>query len=158
MDTTIFDAAIGNGCSRRMAELLAHRRCPALNTDKMFFARHGALGDELHPEYLKGVVKDARRHGYHPTPGDVYMPGLAQFRGDPAAFVSRSTGAKARIKAYMDDIERGPDSDPLANPTLADDIVMEKIDEMAANDPGLLQRRDVRDVREEVLEKHGPRK
>jgi hypothetical protein len=155
MDRKIYRKAIANGCTPRMAEMLASRRGPQLATDKAFFNRVGLLGDQFDEQYVQNVVHDARREGYQPSAGDMYMPGLADFRGDPKAFVSRSTGARKKLKAYMDRLERGPGCDPMKK-GIAPDIVDEMVERKAMEDPGLLQRRDVREVREEVIATHSP--
>ena len=158
MNQAIYKQAIKNGCAPRLAEMLASRRAPRLDTDKAFFNGQKGLAD-LPEEYRNNVVKDARACGYEPSPGDIYMPGLAEFRGDPKAFVSRATGAKRKIKEHVRRCERGPSSDPLAKENrvpLGEDIVTERIGDMVAEDPGLLERRSLNDVREEVIHKHGP--
>jgi hypothetical protein len=155
MNQAIYQQAIRNGCTPRMAEMLASRQAPRLDTDKVFFSRMGGL-EELPEGYREHVIEDARAHGYAPSPGDTYLPGLADFRGDPKAFVSRATGAKRKLKEHIDRCKAGPLEDPLGKPTLAEDIISERMQDMAAEDPGLLERRSVNDVREEIISKHGP--
>jgi hypothetical protein len=156
MNQAIYAQAKKNGCSDRLAEMLASRRAPRMDTDKEFFKRIGGM-EQLPEEYREHVVQDARACGYEPSPGDTYMPGLADFRGDPKAFISRATGGKAKVKQHLDRCKSGPMEDPLAKTTIADDIVVERIQDMVAEDPGLLERRTVHDVKEEVIAKHGPR-
>ena len=159
MNQAIYKQALKNGCTPRMAELLASRKCPALDTDKAFFNRFGNLGDENDEVYLNRITSNAQREGYTPSLGDVYAPGLADYPGDPKAFLSRSMGRRA-IKEHMDRIKRGPDSDPFEKSSrvpLAEDIVQEHISQMVAEDPGIVQRRKPSELREEVIAKHGPK-
>ena len=155
MNPAIYAQAKKNGCSDRMAELLASRKSPRLDTDKEFFKRAGGL-KELPDAYRQSVIAGARQSGYEPSPGDTYMPGLADYTGDPKAFVSRATGARGRMKEHIARCKSEPIEDPLAKATLADDIVADRMQDMIAEDPGLLERRSVNDVREEVIDKHGP--
>lgn len=160
MNQAIYDEAIESGCKPRMAEMLACRKAPSLDTDKAFFNSCPMMGDELPDTYMKNVIADARTAGYSPSQGDSYIPGLADFRGDPKGFVSRATGAKAKFKAHVDECNRQPESDPLApeNCPMREDIVQDFVRDRVAEDPGLLERRAIQDVREEVISTHGPRK
>jgi len=160
MNEAIYKEAIGNGCSESMAQILASRKFPATQTDKQFFSRFKSMGDELPEGYMNSVIKCAKRDGYDPCPGDVYLPGLARKTGDPDAFVSRATGARAKIKKHVERCERGPEKDPYAlenRVPLREDIVQDFVREKVAEDPGLLERRTIGDVREEVIAKHGPK-
>jgi hypothetical protein len=159
MNQEIYQQAIKNGCTPRMAEMLASRKCAALDTDKMFFNQFGNLGDENDPVYLNRITSNARREGYAPSVGDVYVPGLADYPGDPKAFVSRASGRGA-IKKHMARVERGPESDPFDKASrvpLAEDIVQDHVRQMVAEDPGVVKRRKPAELREEVIAKHGPK-
>ena len=66
---------------------------PNIQTDSTFFRGVGMLGDQIDtPKDLDMRVNAARRHGYSPGQNDMYIPTLAQFPGDPRAFVSQADG------------------------------------------------------------------
>jgi hypothetical protein len=72
-----------------------HGVSPALfGGDTYFFAGKGTLADQFKgsEDQLEYLVAQAKRKGYNPNPNDVYTPALAQYPGDPAAFVPPSGG------------------------------------------------------------------
>jgi len=154
-----------SGESHRMAESIAAQRCAMGMTDDIFFAGLGMLGDNMRPAQLQSLIDTAKAQGFTPTANHVYMPGLARFRGDREAFVSRSDG-RSYIKKLIEsrgwECEggvnvkgRSPEADPLdsAKP-LADDIIADTARDMIKADPevGKLSRRE---LRERIVEKHG---
>jgi hypothetical protein len=173
MNQTIYAAAKANGCTDRLAELLASRRIRMGATDKSYFAKFGRLGDELGPEHLNQVVSEARKHGYTPSQSDVYMPNLAQFPGDPDAFVSPAEGRSkiekvAAKRGMVRDLSAGratmkfkyagPQTDPFENaPPIADDIVMSEIREMARENPDVAKE-PLAKLKAEVIKKRSPSK
>jgi hypothetical protein len=153
------------GESHRMAESLASQRCAIGMTDDIFFAGMGMLGDDMRPQQLDSLIKTAKSQGFTPTANHVYMPGLARFRGDREAFVSRSDG-RTYIKKLLESRGweadggvnvkgREPDRDPFdAAPALADDIIADSARDMIKKNPdlGKLSRAE---LRHKVVEKHG---
>jgi hypothetical protein len=112
---------------------------------------------------LKKVLAVASKHGYKPSPSDVYEPGLARFQGDPEAFVPR-TGGRGYIKNLCR--KRGwgcngavnveasaPHVDPHDTGTkLAEDLVQAHIREEIKKDPSLKGKK--KELREKIIEKH----
>jgi len=156
------------GQSHRFSEMVATQRPPRCMTDDVFFAGLPRLADQMTPGQLKYYVAQARKHGHEPSADSVYHSGLARFPGDPQAFVTRSMG-RGYIKKLCE--ERGwachgaveskgrqTESDPLADENctpLADDIVNYRVREMVSKNPEL-KKRSRKELRREVLRKHGP--
>ncbi len=149
MNQAIYDTAIRNGCTPKLAEALACRKLRHSLTDKQYFARqYRSLGDDLGEGMAEEVVAQARKHGYTPQPGDTYLPNIAAFEGDPDAFVSPADG-RGKIRRVLE--QRGarctgglefewpePNSDPLAPENIAplpDDIIREGVREMIDENP-----------------------
>jgi len=86
-------------CEERLQDALESRSFPGLNTDTTFLANRGTLDSQFEDKnLLKATVQDSMKHGYKPKPTDVYLSGLARFRGDPEAYVGAGGDAKAHIK------------------------------------------------------------
>ncbi len=140
-----------NGCSHQFAEMLALRKFPGLKTDNIFnkgrcngnqFEKVPGLGD-----HYRRIAEAA---GVSVT-GRFYCAGLADFPGDPTAWVSdrgdvlRVARAKGmRVHGYVehDPGERPPMPDVPVAPELIEAEVAARLEE----DPGLR----IDDVREEV--------
>jgi len=168
----IYDMAIADGTSPKMAEALAGWHGRGFNlgmTDTKYFASFKSLGDELHDEHLTSVVSSARNHGYEPSRNDVYMPELARFEGDPEAFVSPTHG-RQRIKDVCESrgaINDGglhfhwpkPTHDPLApenREPLGDDIIRAGIREIIEENPDAAKE-PLETVKAEVIKRRSPR-
>jgi len=151
-------------CEGGPVERLMPRRIATV-TDRELFRNRGTLADQFEgvEDQLHYVVSQARRHGYNPGINDVYMPALADFPGDPAAFVSPTDG-RGHIKKVV--ASRGEDCEGIVNykaprgtrgeepPKLAPDLVEDAVDAMIEENPSLaLKDRD--DLRQQVIEKHG---
>lgn len=161
----IYDEAISNGCSPLLAEMLAHRKAPGANTDREFFRGQRQLCDQFTPIELENLVATARSHGYNPSPNDVYLGQLARFPGDPEGFVSPS-GGRHQIQKTLE--QRGwgctgavrttlRDTEPLdTTPGLAPDIVENLVDQQVKENPDLAHK-PRQALREEVIDKHGPK-
>jgi len=171
MNQTIYDQAIAEGCTPRLAEALACRRVNMGMTDKAYFAKFNRLGDELGPEHLEQVVTEAKRHGYTPSESDVYLPNLAEFPGDPSAFISPCEGrrkiekvaaqrgmvrdksaGRATMKFKHVDTGRDPFE---SSPQVADDIVMREIRDMAIANPDVAKE-PLAKLKAEVIKRRSP--
>ena len=157
-----------NGSTHKFAEMLALQRGPALDTDDVFFSGSKPLYDQFQStRTLNTHLKASAKHGFRPSPNSTYFPGLARFRGDPEAYVTRAQG-RGYIKKLLEsrgwaceggvNVEhRQPESDPLAPENcvrLADDIIADKAKEMIAKDPSL-KKVNRKDLRAEIIKKHG---
>lgn len=97
---SIYKQAIKNGCSERLADMLASRKAPDSVTEAEYFKGRHNLADQFRDNegQLTKIVAAARKHGFNPTRSMVYEPALARFVGDPQAFVP-SSGGKEHIAA-----------------------------------------------------------
>jgi hypothetical protein len=156
----------GNG--DRFAAMLALQQAPRIMTDSVFFEGQKRLGDTFDEQYLKKITQAAIRNGYRPNPTDMYQPGLARFRGDPEAFVPAS-GGRGYIKRLCEKRgwacegavsaeHRQPDRDPMESCVpMAESLIRENAQRMVQANPDL-KRLNKRELRERVLQQHGPRK
>mgnify|MGYP001610868419 CR=1 FL=1 len=157
------------GKDHRMADMLASQRPPGCVTDDTFFGGIPRLAEQIGDDkQLQKYVNAARKHGYNPSPNDMYQPGLARFPGDPEAFINRSRG-RSYIKKLCErrgwgcagavNVEaRQPDHDP-HDPKhcepLANDIINNFAKDMVKTNPDL-KRKSRAEIRQMVLERHGP--
>lgn len=161
-----------HGESHNMAEMLAYRSAPASRTDDDFFRGQGMLDQQISDrggEYFNSVVNGYRQAtgGQSPNANHVYMPGLAQFPGDPRAFVASSGEAKRRVEELNVNVSDGffthkarePEQDPFGamamkrtkRAPIASDLKNMIKEQMVSKDPGLKGR-----INDEALEaKHG---
>jgi hypothetical protein len=138
-----------DGQSHRMAVMLATRSFPGVRTDATFnegrcngnqFEAHPALGDQ----YRR--IADASGVS---TTGKWYCSGLADYPGDPTAWVSDRGDVLrvARLKGYKVsgavEYDPGP-RDPMPDVPIADDILQDAIEGALEDDPGQ-RREDVED-------------
>ena len=159
----IYDAAIANGTSPRLAEMFACRKAPGANTDREFFVGQKQLCDQFTPIMLDKYVKQARKAGYNPSPNDVYLGQLARFPGDPEAFVSPS-GGRSQIKKVLEqrgwgctgavNVQRRDEAPDEKATGLASDLVEDFVKQEIAADPGKAFV-DKRELREQIIDRHG---
>lgn len=144
-----------SGASHKLAEMLALQIAPGLQTDTRFQSGHVNHNQFAHdPVYGAMALENARKAGVS-VEGAVYHEQLAQFPGDPQAWVrtrgdvlkicqerGRTVTGAVNYKPAMDE-GRVPDTPYEA----ADDIVQHELDKMEAkypnaakDDPGLEQR------------------
>ena len=80
------------GESHSMAQMLAYRTAPASRTDDDFFRGVGTLDKQIGDDdghYINDVTANYRKAtGHDPNPNHLYVSTLAQYPGDPRAFVA----------------------------------------------------------------------
>lgn len=159
---------IAQGMTPNLAEMLALRKAPRVMTDAVFFEGRGTLdkqfGEKDELRQLDELIAAAKSHGYTPNPNDVYEDGLADFFGDPKAFVSPS-GGMTHVRRVLEEKGVGCQgafslkSRPLDNEPehcrLAPDLVAEQVEQMMQLDPELRFKADPRELAEEAISKHG---
>ncbi len=146
------------GTSHMLAEMFAHQQPPMSNTDREFLEGRGGCYDQFQGspqgEYYRQV---AESEGFNPQ-GKVYLSGLANYPGDPRAWVS----GRGDVQRVCE--ERGFDADGAvrvraarhrdmapAGGGVAEDLVEARLERELQADPGLQERpRD--EVKEEVRE------
>ena len=154
------------GQSHKCAEMFALQQGPALDTDTTFTSGKGTLRDQFDGDEqgLQAVVTAAQRRGYTPNATDTYEPQLADFVGDPRAFVPYATGGKAHVAAVCKEkdlachgkveVKRERKPPPKEIP-LAEDLVEQNARRAIEKNPDLAHG-NMAELREEMIEKHGP--
>ena len=136
-------------------------------TDREYFRGRGSLADQFggNEKTLLKRISAARKHGYNPSPNDVYEPSMARFPGDPQAFIG-ATGGRGQIKKYCERnniTTEGGDSSvrhigserPAPAPVkLAGEVVEEIRQERILANPDLAHT-DQMKMREEIIHTHG---
>lgn len=130
-----------SGESHKMAELLAVGKFPAFKSDATFNAgRANGAQFETTPglgDYYRGIAEAAGVS----TTGRYYSAGLADFPGDPTAWVADRADVLrvAKDKGYKvsGDVEYDPgEREPMPDVAVAPEIVAEQVDAYMAKDPG----------------------
>lgn len=139
---------------------------PGTCTDREFFAGRGTLGDQFEgdDQTLEHITSVAQRNGYKPGANDVYTPALADYPGDPAAFVppdggrghirrvceSRGEGCRGLVNVKPVQYDPTPDT----GPPIAEDLIQNGVNDAIREDPSLAAKRQ--EVRENFIERHAP--
>lgn len=109
-----YKKCLRNGCSEAFALMLVLRQPPNVTTDREFYRGRHNLRQQFagDPKGFNTVLRQAKKNGYVPRPGDVYEPGLCRpgMQGDPEAFVP-ATGGRDYIKKLLE--KRGESCDGL---------------------------------------------
>lgn len=149
-----------NGCNHRLAEMLALRAFPHANTDREFLeGRCNGKQFERQPRLGERYRKMAEAAGVSTT-GKVYLGQLADFPGDPKAWVSdRSDVLRvAREKNLTVDgsvKHRGHETEPMPKVDVAEDLVDEYTAREIAENPE--KARNLDETRHEVKERLMPK-
>jgi len=144
----------GQGTSHNLAEILATGMFPGTKTDREFWHGRWDSGGGLHPaEYMhhKQIAEEA---GVSVT-GKFYCRGLADFPGDPTAWVSDRGDvlrvAREKQMKVSGLVEYNPgDRDPMPDAPLAEDIVEAIVEDRLAENPDA----NVHELRAQVIEHH----
>lgn len=150
--------------SEKLTEMLAARSAPKAQTDREFFAGQGTLADQFsgNDDQLNKVIGNAKKHGYKPQYTDTYVPALAKFAGDPAAFVSAS-GGRGHVQRVCERRGwtcngsvnvKGRPSDPGPDTVLGENLVQEAVDNLSIKNPDLARKATKRELREEAIHQH----
>lgn len=155
-----YELCRAQGTSHTLAEMFALARGPALMTDSVFLAGRGGCYDQFEGSPIMGdfYAREAKKLGVDTT-GKVYLKQLADFPGDPRAWVSgrgdvkklceeRGWGCEGGVKLKVAPATESPSQ----GGGLASDIVDRLVGEKLAMDPGA----NVQDVREKVIDQHAP--
>lgn len=158
-----------SGVGDKFAAMLSCQRAARGMTDDVFFAGIPTLANQFGSQVkLNRLIKNCQAAGFTPGPYDVYQSGLARFENDPQAVVSRAQG-RGYIKKLCE--ERGwaceggvnvqhrqPERDPLETSLpMAEDVIRSNARRMIQENPDL-KTKSRQEIRQMVLEKHGPTK
>lgn len=159
------------GSNDKFAAMVALQAGPVLSTDDTFFQGQKPLYEQFGSQkHLDRYIKAAKKRGFTPSPNSTYFSSLARFPGDPEAFVTRAQG-RSYIRKLCEQRgwacegavkvdHREPESDPLAYENckpLGEDLIRNREEQMIQKNPEL-KRADRRELREQILAKHGPSK
>jgi len=163
----LYEASRRLGNSHKCAEMLAFHRPPNAVTDREFLRGIGTLADQFDGDTvgLKAVVENARAHGYNPSYTDFYNKGLANFPGDPLAFIpadsarghvkrvceSRGDSCHGMVNVKARDVGPPPDD----KPGIAPDIVQRHVNAQIKRDPSLSGKKA--ELCEAFIERHAPK-
>ena len=166
---TLYAKARRNNAGDTFASMVSLQKAAKGMTDDVFFSGVPTLAEQFGSQVrLKRLVANCQKAGFTPGPYDVYQSGLARFPNDPQAVVSRSQG-RGYIKRLCEQRgwaceggvnvnHRQPERDPLeAAPSMAPDIIRSNASRMIQQNPEL-RHRPKEEIRQMVLDKHGPTK
>ena len=147
-----------------LAEMLETHSPPRCMTDAVFLSGIGTLAQQFagDDDVLERTVKLTKKYGYKPNANDTYIPSIAAYPGDPAAFVP-SSDARGHIKKVCE--SRGwechgavnvkkSDKQERKSTRLGKDLVEQNVQRMVEKNPDLARvRKD--DLRAEAITKFG---
>lgn len=157
------EALYGN----QLADMLSSQQAPRVMTDDVYLAGVGSLEQQIpEKDHLELVTKTAMAHGYKPKASDYYRPDLAEFPGDPKAFLNHGQGlghlkkTLAERGMHMDrdgDVHcQEPHRDPYEKPKLKlHPKLVRKIKKDRVKDNPDLARADQRELVEDIVATHG---
>lgn len=96
-----YDQCLANGCSQRMADMLAHQAGPAFGGTEHNFLQGRDNNQEFNkmPKDMQDhYLRRAKKGGVNPR-GKVYISQLANDAGDPNAWVSSKYEVTAKARA-----------------------------------------------------------
>jgi len=153
----ILEQALANGCSERMAEMLASRKAPSCNTDSTWWGGNTHFSKEHGEQYADRTKKLVEANGGTMGPRDDYVPWMAKYPGDPDAVVSGQSGPREKIQDGLTrqanaQIQRAQQP----RVPLAEKLVDEKLDAIARDNPEVKQLppKEKTELREQIIEKH----
>lgn len=164
----MFDTLMAQGESAEWAAMCACRQAPgAKNTDRAFQQGQRRKMEGMDPVNRRNLERIARRAGINPE-GKYYMGSLGRYT-DPKAWVSTADDVLTVAKQENLSVEgvvthRGVTKDvaPKVGPKLAPDIVERLAQQKLQTDPALREKvkrqpKKIRELKEQVVEQHGPR-
>lgn len=120
---SMYEQLRARGESHSMAEMLAYRQAPGAQTDREFMMGHPTLEQQIGDNdrhYINQVTSNYRAAtGHDPNPGHLYVQTLAQYPGDPKAFVSDRGEAKRRaeeLNVNVSGMVNHKASEPISDP------------------------------------------
>lgn len=153
------------GESHSIAEMLATRTSPGGVTDDSFMRELSRNNQFARiPQVRENCIKRLREAGGSPV-GKEYVPGLARFPNDPEAWVSSKSEMVKKIESrgWTCDgdvkVKRAEGChDPGPPIAVADDILEERVKQVAAVDPGKVatptKRRELKEQIKETIKPH----
>lgn len=162
----ILNDVLWNGNSLNLAIMFATGQGPHLSTDDTFFRGWQDSGGGQFANsgsFVQNGYLDVAKAAGVSTQGKVYMHGLAEYPGDPRAWVSTRGEMVSILKEKGWGCERlgvkaRTDVAPAEIPTLAPDLVQEMVERRIVQegiDDRELTPKKVEQLKEEAVERHG---
>ena len=136
-----YEECLKNGCTPRLAEMLAFAQPPRADDDTSFLAvRRPREQFANQPEIGDAYAKHAKAAGMNIT-GAIYEPGLAQFPGDPNAWVRDRGEIRKKVEALgmgcegAVNVKARNDLPPKPTVDIAPDVVLERALDIASANP-----------------------
>ncbi len=156
------------GTADKWATMLSLQAPPGLKTSTNFTSGYKPWHEIMDPRYVATIKAKLKSKGVELTSRTEYMPELARFPGDPEAVLPTGSErdhikkiCESRGWAVNGAVEceyRQPDQDPhTSGPVMAEDLVRQNARRMVHQDPSL-KKLSRQELREAVIEKHGPSK
>lgn len=163
-----FEELVANGQSPSMALIFVDRKAPGVMTDDTMMAGKGTLDKQIPIEqHRNAIIKAARAQGYNPKPTDYYCPTMPGPMGHPDKWFNHGEG-RSKMKRILE--REGVESEGYVSTKGRNDrppmkkkhqlhprIVERRRKEMLKENPDLA-RKDQREVREMIIDKHGSKK
>jgi hypothetical protein len=152
---------IAAGMSPRFAETLAMQEAPGIGiTTSVFLQDQRRWGNSILDQHggneleVLGLKADLAKNGYTLKADDQYIKTAAEFRGDPRAIVNETQSFSDLEKGIKERQSRRADQPAEVKQKLAPKIV-ERIRQRKIQQNPDLARKDQRELRHEIIEKHG---
>lgn len=154
-----YEECRNQGTSHNLSEMFASGQTPGAMTDSVFLEGH-ANGNQFEgQEHIGDFYKREAKIAQVDVKGKVYLSGLAQYPGDPRAWVS----GRGDVQRLCE--ERGWDADGAVKVragrreapetvALAEDIVLKETEKLIEKEPEL--GRNIEEVKDKVRKKHTP--
>ena len=140
-----------NGCARRLAACLALRSFPGIKTDAIFNEGRFSGADQFAATPAQGTWLRARAEAAGvSTTGKYYLSGLANYPGDPTAWVSdRGDVLRVAREKNLRILDGYVTHEPVERASVPDveiapDLIESEVDDILDSDPGA-RREDVRE-------------
>ncbi len=152
------------GTSHKLAEMFALQRPPRANDDTTWLASQsdaiGGANLDGKPEMVqKAYTEPAKAAGVN-IKGSVYVPGLAEFPGDPNAWVKNLSEVKSKVekKGWGCDgavnVKARNDGPPVADIDVAPDLVQSKAEQMIEANPDLKMSGELLEQAKDAIKPH----
>ncbi len=163
----VYDDLIVKGNTPAFAHMLAMKQPPGTKGSEQAFwsgkdRKHDCYGFGEDPPWFREMQLAKARAAGISIEGKWYMGQIADTRGvaDPGAWVSSTSDVLATCRKRNLNItgivnhqgEMGP---PPPDIPLSEELIREGVQEAVEADPGLLQRKPMKEIREAVVDKHG---
>jgi len=152
VNQAIYDQAIRNGCSPRLAEMLACRRGPRIDTDDSWWAGNRPIHKEHGEQHANRTRQLVEKNGGKIGPNDDYISWMAEYPGDPEAVV-HGHDARSQIRRKLEKrSQRLAERARKPRVMLSESLIAEETDKIP--DYQRLPKKERKRIRDDVIQKH----